>query len=566
MKRLMLIVATALFAFPLWAAPSPGADIKEIAKRLAPPVFAEVSKIPDRPHFLMGFSRETDEWKAFRETRRFMKTQDAARSGIGRGILDRSKAGYQQPPDETAILETLTFGKKDVRIYYTHYHVRAADRMYTFWLPSGEKNLAEYSPLYRKYEVRWGNGGLTDAEWADVQRMLGWAQFQAVRSFIESMIHEGLAKNIKDYNEIMRLTERVQEIRAERFGDPEYTKHLKDAVPGPGNLTNQDVLPVPMTRVEDFLPDLFVIQPSKFVGGFTNAFHVPGSETLVLLSQAGLAWQYISGWRFVSHELIHANPYLQGVPLDFYFDAEMWADMTNGAESDALSYLDHPYLSLIRHLVRTYFGYDHEEVSRKIFPEGLPIADDVREAEFRKAVADVKKIQAELVKFIKDPNDGLIVRFYSDPYFWVGVNTKFCDSAAAFRLLFATRYEPAGLFNPNLKDEKGSVVPPEVQTKQWLLKEEESGRIKRLADRALTDTGKEADMFKDKGKFADGNGQTKCPVDSRFFYADAATREQLETVVAELYRRAQQGDIEAALFLKRAFKDGSAFSLPMMKR
>ena len=171
-------------------------------------------------------------------------------------------------------------------------------------------------------------------------------------------------------------------------------------------------------------------------------------------------------------------------------------------------------------------------MSRKIFPEGLPIADDVREAEFRKAVADVKKIQAELVKFIKDPNDGLIVRFYSDPYFWVGVNTKFCDSAAAFRLLFATRYEPAGLFNPNLKDEKGSVVPPEVQTKQWLLKEEESGRIKRLADRALTDTGKEADMFKDKGKFADGNGQTKCPVDSRFFYADAATREQLETVTA----------------------------------
>ncbi|OGZ15641.1 MAG: hypothetical protein A3J08_00400 [Candidatus Lloydbacteria bacterium RIFCSPLOWO2_02_FULL_51_11] len=573
-QRWLIIVTLAFLVFPgigfgqsssksVVASPKTMVGVEDAAKRLPKNIFAEISKIPETPHFLQGFSRETDAWKAFREVVRFIRTQDIARTGIGKGVLDRSKSGYEQPSGETAVLETLTFGQKDVRIYYTHYHVRATDRMYTFWLPSREQNLAEYSPLYRKYEVRWGNGGITDAEWLDIQRVLGWAQFYAVRSFTESMIREGLAKNLKDYNEIMRLTERVQEIRAQRFADTDYAKHLTDSIPGPGNLTNQDILPVPLTRPEDFLPELIVIQPARFVGGFTNAFHVPGSETLVMLSQSGLALQYISGFNLASHEMVHANPYLQGIPLDFYFDAEMWASMTSDVEGSALDYLGHPYLALIRHLVRTYFGYDHEEVLRKILPKGLPIVDDIREEEFRKAVADIKTIQAELTRFIKDPNNGVIVRFYSDPYFWIGVNTKFCDSAAAFRLLFATRYEPAGFFDPTQKDREGVVVPPEVQTRQWLLKEEEAGRIKRLAERALADTGKESDAFKNKGKFADVGGQTKCPVDSRFFYTEMETRKEMETVAAELYRRAMQGDIEALLFLERAFKTTSVFALPM---
>ncbi|MDP3726420.1 MAG: hypothetical protein Q8R36_04460 [bacterium] len=524
-------------------------NLANIAKNLAPATFEEVSKVPDQPHFLRGYVRETDEWKQFLAVRKFSRTEGILGESLGRPLIDKSKKGYQPLSGDTAIFLNLVLGGKETRLAYPEHHV-SPDGMHTFWSYTfGEKNLAEFSLLYKKYEIQWGVGKISDANWNDIKRVLGWAEFEAIHNFAIAMLQEGLSKTVKNYSEMM-LTSRVLEKRSELLDDPEYANRLDEKIPGTGGLTNRDIVPVPLTRPEDFVPDLIIVTSSMFWGGFVNAYKVPGSEVISALSIQGLALQYMTGWSLVAHEFTHANSYLQGQPLSFYFDVEMWTALTNDISDSGVSdYLHAQYLAVIRDLARSYFGYDHKEVSRRIFKRGALGVSDIDEKEFREHAQKIRVIREEILSFVKDPKDGMMVNFYADPHFWLSVNTKFCDTAAVFRVLFALKYEPAGLFDPSNKDKEGNVKSAEVQTKEWLM--QESGKISRLAKEAMKNTGSQS-KFVDKSSKLNSE-DLKCPVDSRLFGLDRKEKEELFEIAEMLFKKMESGDLLARVTLERMF-------------
>jgi len=556
MKQLMIIfvvLGLVFFASNAWAE----LNVKEVQKRLPPHIFKEVSKIPDKPHFLLGFERKTDPWEQFQESRRLFHTREFTHEFTGSAWIDKSQQDYIVP-GSNVLSQVLKVSGKELRIIYSHHHY-TKDGMYIFWSKMGEKNLAEFSLLYDKYKTQWGLGRITDSQWRDIQRILGWAQYEALKSFLRDVVTWAVDKNVRDYQE-MRLTEMVIAARSKLLDDPEYAKKLDEPVPGAPNLKIRDLMPVPMTRPEDFLPDLIVVGQGEFTGGFAN-FNTVGTERIVFFDTLGLALWYVRGWPMPAHEFIHANPYLQGMPIAFYYDTEMWADLTTGMQDDVLEFLFHPYLAVVRDLVKNFFGYDSNEVERRIWPAKFGHIQDIREDEFRKHAAEVKKITDELLNFIKDPKDGLMVKFYTDPYYWVVVNTKYCDTAAVYRILCALHYEPAGLFDPEKKNKQGKVIPPEMQTREWLEKEESAGRIAKLAELSMKQTGAKTKFAEDMGP--EMSAMVKCPQDSRWFFLTLPEQQKFKEIVKPLAERAKNGDIEAKQILLRIFGRSSVFSLPV---
>lgn len=549
MKWLVMfgLLAGALFLAVPVLANHTDVDVAKIGKTLPTDVFREASEIPALPHFLLGLEEKTDEWEQNLEKVKIFQTKNLFYGYNGSGFMDKSREDYVLPGN-TELHEVMEVAAKKIKVLYTHHHL-TKEFMYVFWSAMGEKNLAEFSPYYRKYEVRWALGNtINDEDWKNIQRVMGWAQFEAVKEFLHRVTLWALERNIKDYTR-MNLTEGVIEARAKLLDDPNYKDRLDDPVPGAPRLKVRDILPVPLTRSEDFLPDLIIVGPRGFYGGFAN-FKTPDMERIVFFDMLGLALWHTSRWPMPAHEFVHTNPYLQGMPLAFYYDVEMWADLTTGLMSGLREFLFHPYIAVIRQTVKNRWGYDSEVAIRRILPGEFGVKD-IREKEYREHVARIREIAAELQRFITDPNDGFMKQFYTDPYRWVAVNTKFCDTAQVWRMLFALRYEPAGIFDPEKKDKDGNPIPPVQQTKEWLMREIEAGRIKRLADAAMEGTGKESKFAKEMSKGEDVGDITKCPVDSRWFLMTQVEQHQFENLVKPLIERARAGDGDATIILMR---------------
>lgn len=543
---------------------TPQLDFDRLSEQLPQEVYQEATEIPEQPHFLRGFERREDEWEQRQEVSRFFRTDNVVGSSDAPVTIDKSEQGYTRPSGDTAIGDTLTISGKSIRVLYSAYHF-SDERMYTFWSQEvGEKNLAEFSSKYRKFEIKWGVGDLTDAQWESVQRILGWAEFQAIHAFVKDMVREGLQKSVNDYQS-MQLQSRVVEKRSQWLNDPAYAERLNESVPGTDELRVRDFLPVPCIEPRCFLPDMIMISNASFTGGFTNSLKVPGTESIVMLSMRGLSLQYISHWPLVAHEFVHTNAHLQGLPLSYYFDVEMWAALTTDLQGGGMrEFVYHPYLSVIRDTVRTVFGYDTQEVAKRVSSSELPMLADIDESAFREHVEKVERIRTELEEFITDPQDGFMVRFYSDPYFWQTVNTKYCDTAAAWRVLLSLEYEPAGIYDPEKLDDSGAPIPPEVQTKRWLSRQISSGRLEQLAEDAMTKAGtpsKFAEEAEEMGRAEDVAGLTKCPVHSRFFAMSENERDMFKEHVRHLLERFRAGDAVARAQLYRIFAGSGALSV-----
>ncbi|MBI2023191.1 hypothetical protein HYT01_01345 [Candidatus Giovannonibacteria bacterium] len=527
-------------------------DIAKVQSRLPAKVFDEISKIPSKPHFLLGLEQKTDEYEQMLEHRKLWSTAMEFYGDNYAGVMDKSAPDYRLVGNR-ALQTVLEVSGKKISIFYTH-HIFSVDQMYTFWSRQGEKNLAEFSPFHDKFKAQWGVGSLSDSQWADVKRVLGWAQFEAVKEYVKYTIETAAAKNVRDYAKI-NLTEGVLRAREKLLDDPDYGKKLDQPLAGSAQLKVSDILPVPYARAKDFLPDVFMVGPHGFGGGFAN-WKTPGAERYVSVDLLGMMYEYVAGGTSItSHEFVHTNPYLQGTPLDIYYDLEMFANLTT---SGVLGYLFHPYDAVLRDEVDTYWGYDFKEAIRRMRPGEFGLID-ISRAEYLAQIKTVKAIKEELLRFIMDPNDGFLMQFYSDPYFWITVNTKFCDTSAAFRIMFALRYEPAGIFDPNKKDENGNVISASVQTKQWLDKEEDAGRIALLAKKTLEKTGSPTKFFSDLSKVEDIGGMSVCPVNSRLFEMNEAERKQFIATVNPVIESAKSGDWEAKFTLLRIF--GSSHAL-----
>ncbi|OGZ13858.1 MAG: hypothetical protein A2942_02885 [Candidatus Lloydbacteria bacterium RIFCSPLOWO2_01_FULL_50_20] len=544
-----IIAVGALFFGTAAFAASPNVDLKKLCAELSKDVCNEVSAVPNQPHFLRGFKREADDWERSLAWRRYLSNNDLLMgSSQGKARIDRSKSGYEQPSGDTAILTKWKSVAGPVDVLYTHHHVNAQG-FFMFWSSAtGEANMARFSPLYAKYETLYRTNKFNLAQWNHLQTILGWTEFTAIRNFTEAMMNEGLDKAVRLQK---GLPDRVIALRAERFADPKYRERLGLPDPNVPGVTVGDVIRVPWTNPENFVKPgkmLILITPSEFTGGFTNAYNVPNSESAVMLSINGLALQYLGGFTLAAHEFTHANPYLQGMPFSSYFDVEMWADMTVNMDDGFLSMLGHPYLSVIREIVQAKFGYNFSAVRKRISPVAFAVTD-VREDEFRKNAKIVREIEAYLEDRILNPENGVLVQFYIDPNFWTTVNTKYCDSAAAVRIMIGLQFASAGIYDPEKGDD------PVAQTQQWLAQQEQAGKIAALAKKAMAKTGKKTEVGE---KFANdkanaGLDMDFCPADSRFFSGNAAEQKEFRDTVEALVGRAKSGDLVARTILRNMF-------------
>lgn len=510
----------------------------------------EISRIPDKPHFLLGFGRKYTKWDQFQELRKMYITAGNFYQPAGNTFIDRKASEYNT---DNTLQEVINIEGKKIQIVYLGYH--EINGMTFIWVKLGEKNLAEFSPAYEKYKVKWALGVINDLQWSLIQKFMGWAQFEAVKSYVHSAISES-AKESASYYKNFDFVKRIMEVRTKVLGDSEYTSHINDNVIG--DIKVGDIVPTPRVEVVDFLPDIFFVGLGKFEGGLAY-WKVNGSEKIVYVSMQSLMHDYISGNNHITrHEFIHVNSYLQSLVYSLYFDVEIWAEMATGfLEADPMDYLRHPYYAHWRDLAKIYFGYDSEEVARRIFPGGLSNAGvkDVDKKEFENNAEKIKLISNEMKKFIGN----FLVDFYAEPFFWTGINTKFCDTAAALRISFALNYKSAGLFDPNKKDKSGKVISPSVQTELWLIQEEESGKLDRLAEYAMKNTGIKSNIGAEKemSKFSSGN--LKCPVNSVVFLVSKKEREEIVATFEFLANQAKAGNGLAKYALMRFFGNTDLF-------
>lgn len=548
MKRLFCLLF--LIAGVMILAPSVFAaiDVQKVQSSLAK--FSKDEKdalvqIPPKPYFLLGIEPRTTAWDKYQELRKVFRTKAGRFATAGKTIIDRSALGYRA---DTTLQEKLSMLGRDVHVVYLGHHL-TEDVMYVIWTKEGEKNLAEFSPLYEKYKVRWALRNISESDWRAAQQLLGWAQFEAVRQYIHEVISKSAAENTSYYQAFDFLGQ-VLKRRAEILSDPNYSNRLEDVVDPKNNLKNQDIIPVPYTRPEDFLPDLFLVGQGKFEGGLAM-LRLPETERVVYVSLDTLMLDYVRGGYSVSrHEFTHINPYLQNSIWGAYFDLETWDEMATGLyPSEFLDFMGHTYFAHWRDFVKNHFGYDTEEVMRRLYPMDLGAAGivDVTREEFEKNAAQVEIITGELKGFVEK----LLVRFYTEPFFWTAINTKFCDNAAALRINFMLNFKSAGLFDKDKKDKDGKVIPPEVQTQEWLMREMESGRLEKLAELAMRETGSKVEV-KNTPKIFD-NLNLKCPIDSKFFLLNQRERVQVEQTIESLWREANAGNLVARMFLKRYF-------------
>ena len=159
-----LFMCVQIIGFAAWV--NAQSDISTISSKFSASVLDEIGKIPDRPHFLLGLDPKDDVWEQFLERRKVFQTNDLFYGKAGLGIIDKSRDDYHASGN-TELSEMITISGKSVRILYTHHH-RLPDGIYEFWSRMGRRNLATFSPVYRKYEMRWGSGVFSDDEWSNL--------------------------------------------------------------------------------------------------------------------------------------------------------------------------------------------------------------------------------------------------------------------------------------------------------------------------------------------------------------------------------------------------------------
>ncbi len=492
----------------------------------------EIYAIPERPHYLLGVNQILESgYSRLLELRKLWQTKDSFYGYNGPILIDKSveKLGLHKNENYLQLTSDIEVAGKKVFVFYP-YHLLSdpINKEFIYMSPLGPKNLAEFSSLYEKYKVQWAIGQISDKKWLEIKRVLGWAQFEAVKRHLYDSVEKAVIWDVKKY---YGFTDRVIKKQQELLADPDYAKKINQSIAGLNGFKVGDVMLVPSVEPKDFVPDILVFGPLAQAWGIAN-WKVVGSEKIVFYDFIGAAYDFIRGEPLVlSHEFTHTNPFLQSTPTDLYFNLEMWTALTNDLADD-LMYFNHPYLYVVVDEVQIYFGYNAGEAANRIWPSRFVSLRDFNRKEYEENIKKIQQIREALDEFIVF----FMQNFYSDTYFWNAVNIKWCDTSAAWRIMMAFYFEPSIIFDPKKVDETGKIIPGSVQTKQWLAEQESSGKIQKLAKESMKVTGEMTDLGQKMSKIEDYAGLVKCPSDSAFFSMPPKKQREIINILEQLIK------------------------------
>ncbi len=508
----------------------------------------EIYAIPERPHYLLGINQIPESgYSRLVELQKLWQMKDFFYGYNGKILIDKSaeKLGLHKNENYLQLTSDIEVaGKKVFVIYPYHLLSDPVNKEFIYMSPLGPKNLAEFSPLYEKYKVQWAIGQISDKKWTAIKRALGWAQFEAVKQHLYGYVGKAVVWNVKKYYDFARKVIKRQE---ELLDDPEYAKKINQSVAGLEGFKVSDVMLVPSTEPQDFVPDILVFGPINGAWGLAN-WKVVGSERIVFYDIIAAGYDFIRGEPLVlSHEFTHTNPYLQNTPTDLYFNLEMWTALTNDLADD-LMYFNHPYLYVVTDEVQIYFGYNVEEAINRIWPNRFATLRDFNRKEYEENIKRVQQIRGVLDNFIINV---FLPTFYADVYFWNTVNTKWCDTSAVWRIMMSFYFEPTIIFDPKKVDEAGKIIPGSVQTKQWLAEQESAGKIQKLAQEAMKKTGELTPFGQDMSKIEDYAGLIKCPADSSFSSMPPKKQKEVIAILEQMMKENDSRFLRALGYLLR---------------
>ncbi len=494
----------------------------------------ELYRIPDRPHYLLGLQQFPEPVYERRiELQKLYQMREMFYSYNGGLYIDKAaewlglnkNSNYLQLTSEIEVS-----GKRVFVIYPLHLLSDTKEKLFIYISPTGPKNLAEYSPLYEKYKVQWALGKISNEKWVAAQRILGWAQFRALKDHLFKRFHDSLTWDMNVHKD---LVNGVIENQTKLLNDPDYAKKQNEPISDLKGFTVRDIMRIPKVGANEFTPNIFIFGPLKEAWGLTHSWRTPGSESIVWLDILGDAYDYIRAQSLIlAHEFTHGNPYLQGTPIDFYFDVEMWTALSTDIFDDMM-YFTHPYLAVVADTAHTYFGYNAREAYNRIWPSGFTNLRDFRREEYEENMKRVKEINQAFKDFIPK----FMQIFYADQHFWNSVNLKWCDTAAVWRIVMAFEFEPSVIFDSKKIDPvTGKPIPPSVQTKQWLSEQEAAGKIQRLAEKAMEKTGELTDMGEKMSKIEDFAGLVKCPSNSGWFDMPSKQQKYVREMIERLLK------------------------------
>lgn len=222
----------------------------------------------------------------------------------------------------------------------------------------------------------------------------------------------------------------------------------------------------------DFLPDELYFGPIAPWGMVYLGLYGEYNRRVFLHPEAFI-YDCLSGQPLVlAHELVHAQPRLQYLPLAWYTDVEILTELSSGLWDTTFWEMLHPYLYLIMDLVEAAFGYTYRgtggSMDFRSERAGLSWPNLER---VRKHQQVWEKISDELRSWVLED---LMPDFYQDPLYSLSLNMRYCWDSAFVAVSFLTRFELAGLDGYE-------------NTQSWLAQNEKV--IEEIWERALADTG-----------------------------------------------------------------------------
>jgi hypothetical protein len=319
----------------------------------------------------------------------------------------------------------------------------------------------------------------------------------------------------------------------------ELEKEIKIA---PGvSVTLKRVLSLPQIYgPESFVPDEVYFGPISPWGMVYLGMYGDYTRRVFIHPEA-MVYDCLQGKPLImAHEMIHAQPTLQWLPLATYIDVEILAELNSGLWESHFWELLHPYMAVLNDLIWAAFGYSYMDSggsadfrSRRA---GLVWIDKDR-------VAKHQKIWEKIAPEIRDwVIQDLMPQIYSDPLYVMTVNMKYCWDSAFIAISFLSRFELAGLGGYQA-------------TQSWLSEREKI--IEDVWERALAKTGDQVEVKENKDLSNLYPGRAFCPQPFSFSWVEDPRVVALKKQISEDYKSRGRGYV-----ISKLLRGGYRFSVP----
>jgi hypothetical protein len=400
----------------------------------------------------------------------------------------------------SGIWSSVIVHKKEVKVYLRDY--REKDGKYIYYDARGPKELTE-------------------------------KQFKDLINYIQNYLSESTTFL---YNNLKHLIPKDQKV------DPNIQKSISVA---PGiSVTLDRVLSQPkIYGPESFVPDELYIGPISPWGMVYLGLYGDYNRRVFMHPEA-MVYDCLQGKPLVlSHELVHAQPTLQWLPLSTYIEIEMLTELNSGLWEAHFWELLHPYLAVLNDLIWATFGYSYIEAGGTIdfrsSSAGLIWMNPDRVVKHQKIW---EKIAPELRKWV---TEDLMPQLYEDSLYAMAINMKYCWDSAFTAISFLSRFELAGMGGYE-------------QTQHWL--QERDQTLEEVWQTALIKTGDEVKTkeIEEFSKFFPG--RSFCPQPFSFMLLQDPRIKALKRSIQEDYK--QYG---RTYIITKMMRGGYRFSLNLRR-